>query len=142
MHLFLLSLVLVSSTQSPTEVPKSIRGTWVPVKWELAGSTTPPKTMPKMTLTIWRDHYEFVEGPSVDAGQLKIIAETKPAAIDITGVKGPNSGRKIPAIYKLSEDKLTICYGLDGHRPKEFQSPKKSLVLLVTFSRKTGEPGK
>lgn len=106
------------------------------MKWEFGGSATPPPKMSSMRLTLRDGRYEFVEGPSHDLGRLALKPSQRPKEMDIVGVKGPNAGRTIPAIYRLQGDRLTICYGLDGHRPKAFVSPKKSIVLLVVFLRK------
>lgn len=114
---------------------KLLLGVWVPVKWTFGGSSTPPPGMASMKLTLKRGTYEFLEGPSLDAGRVALRSGKKPKEMDIAGVKGPNAGHKIPAIYNIQGGRLTICYGLDGHRPKEFRSPNKSLVLLVVFKR-------
>jgi uncharacterized protein (TIGR03067 family) len=113
-----------------------MQGEWVPVKWELGGSPTPPTTMSAMRLTLKGDQYEFVEGPSHDFGRFALRPGQIPKQMQISGVKGPNAGRTIPAIYHVYRNRLTICYGLDGHRPHTFRSPKKSMVLLVVFSRR------
>ncbi len=112
----------------------ALKGVWTPVKWELAGKS--PAAVPNMTLTLTEGQYELVEGPSIDSGRITIRPNLKIKEMDIVGVKGPNAGRTIPAIYRFEKDMLTICYGLDGKRPKLFESPKKTLTLLVTYSQK------
>ncbi len=91
--------------------------------------------MGAMKLMVRKDQFEFVEGASHDFGHLVLRADKKPREMDIVGVKGPNAGKTIPSIYEFRGQDLVICYGLDGHRPKAFESPAKALVLLAVFSR-------
>jgi len=132
----IISCVLpVSSPKVPLDDAKLLQGAWAPVRWEFGGSAKPPSTIGSMKLTLTDGQYEFLEGPSLDAGGYAVRPDRKPKEMDIHGVKGPNAGHTIPAIYRFEHGRLDICYGLDGHRPKAFRSPKKSLVLLVVFSR-------
>ncbi len=127
----------MAATHTPfSDDAKLLQGVWSPAKWQFGGSATPPPTMSDMKLTLKDAQYEFLEGKSLDAGRFAIKPGQTPKEMDIVGVKGPNAGRTIPTIYRIQGDQLTICYGLDGHRPTSFVSPKKSMTLLVVFSRK------
>jgi uncharacterized protein (TIGR03067 family) len=130
-------LTMAVALAKPANDAKLLEGDWAPTKWTLAGSTTPPPDMAKMKLILKDGQYVFVEGPSVDSGSFTLKADKEPKEMDIVGVKGPNAGRTIPSIYRIKKDQLTICYGLDGHRPSSFDSPKKSMILLIVFSRTT-----
>ena len=131
------SALPMAATLAPfSDDAKVLQGVWTPVKWELAGSATPPPSMSAMKLTLKDAQFEFLEGKSLDAGRFELKPGQTPKEMDIVGVKGPNAGRTIPTIYRIQGDRLTVCYGLDGHRPKSFLSPKKSMILLVVFSRK------
>ncbi len=56
----------------------------------------------------------------------------------ITGTKGPNQGKTIPAIYELNGDTLKVCYDLSGEgHPTEFQSKAGTKLFLVTYRRET-----
>jgi uncharacterized protein (TIGR03067 family) len=56
--------------------------------------------------------------------------------MDIQGTEGPNKGRKIPAIYEVSDGTLRICYDLSGKaRPKEFKSEPNTQLFLVEYKR-------
>lgn len=131
-YLFLLVLPLAALADDA----KTIQGVWYPVQWTLAGSSTPPPTIGTMKLTLKGDLYEFIEGPTVDSGKTILKSKESPKAMDIVGLKGPNKGKTIPAIYRIEANRLIICYGLDGKRPAKFESPAKKLVLLVEYGRK------
>lgn len=133
--LFVCALPVMAGPK-PSKDAKAMQGTWVPVKWTLAGNATPPPDMSAMTLILKDNGYEFIEGPTHDIGSFSLKPDAKPREMDLVGNKGPNAGKTIPTIYKFQHGKLTVCYGLDGHRPAAFESPKKKLVLLVDFARK------
>ena len=60
---------------------------------------------------------------SVDKGTLKY----KNGQMDIYGKEGLNTGKHFPAIYKLDDDQLTICYNLKGNSyPTEFETKSKA----------------
>ena len=76
-------------------------------------------------------------GEVVDEGTFILEEDTKPAKIEITGVKGENAGKKILGIYKLEgRDKLTICYSLEGKAYPEKFDGKGPGMVLITYSRK------
>ena len=50
---------------------------------------------------------------------------------------GPNAGKTIPSIYKFTGDTLSICYGLDGTRPRKFATQGGEQLYLVNYQRKT-----
>ena len=79
-------------------------------------------------------------GEVVDEGTFVLEEDSKPAKIEITGVKGENAGKKILGIYKLEgRDKLTICYSLEGKAyPEQFDGKEPGMVL-ITYSRKKVE---
>ncbi len=55
----------------------------------------------------------------------------------VNGVKVPNAGKTLPAIYELDADTLRICYDLSGQaRPKEFKTTEGTKLYLVTYKRK------
>ena len=58
-----------------------------------------------------------------------------PKQMDIAGIKGPNAGRTIIAIYRFKNHQLTVCHGLKGNRPTAFHSAKGSVILLVEFEK-------
>src|SRR5258705_388389 len=71
-----------------------------------------------------------------DKGTYRVDARAFPAAIDVSGIDGPNKGRQIPAIYELTGDDLTVCYDLSCEaRPKSFHSPPGSKLFLVKYRR-------
>lgn len=132
----LLAVVTTFAGDKSTDT-KDIQGTWIPTKAELGGVPMKDEMLKKIEwLKLENGKYE-VKAESLDKGTYEIHADAKPKTIDITGSEGPNTGKKIPGIYELKGDTLTICYGLGGStRPTEFASPTHSRNFLVTYTKK------
>ncbi|MBA63599.1 MAG: hypothetical protein CMJ76_14685 [Planctomycetaceae bacterium] len=76
-------------------------------------------------------------GEVVDEGTFALVADSKPAKIEIIGVKGENAGKKIRGIYKLEgRDRLIICYTLEGKVYPETFDGKRPGMVLITYTRK------
>lgn len=134
---FSLAAVLTCSAGENTGDARNIEGTWLPVKAELAGQPMTDASLKSIRyLKLARGKYE-VQAESLDKGDYTINPAAKPKVIDITGVEGANAGKKIPAIYQLDGDRLTICYGLGGtQRPTEFKTEEGTMNFLITYQRK------
>lgn len=113
-----------------------IDGTWLGAEAEMAGKKMPKKAIENLKLTLKKGEYEVV-AESPDSGTVKYNNSAEPKEMDIKGVKGTNKGKTFLAIYKLKDDKLTICYDLSGEgRPTEFKTQPKTKLFLVTYERK------
>lgn len=113
---------------------KAIQGTWKPSTGELGGKALPKAMLDKIVLVIKDDTYDYDEGAGHDYGTLKEVGTKPPLGLDIAGTKGPNKGLKYLAIYKIEGSTLTICYGLDGRRPKSF-TETDGKTLLMKYQR-------
>lgn len=63
----------------------------------------------------------------------------EPRRIDVLGKEGPNKGKRIPAIYRVSDSgrEFEICYDLDAkERPTDFVSREGTMWLRVSYVRK------
>ncbi len=118
------------------EDSKKIQGTWKPVTAELGGKPYPEAVLKTMTLTLTEGRYVVTVGQGRDEGTVKLDPAMEPRAMDIVGTKGPNQGKTIPAIYKLTDNTLRICYDLSGEaRPTEFKSKPGTQLFLVEYRR-------
>ncbi len=141
MKLTLITALLLASSifaAEPAKAPKSLNGSWKPIKGELAGKPMKLETLNAITLTISNSMYHVVVEPEGhDMGTTKIDPSVTPKAIDVTGTNGPNAGKTFPSIYEFDGDKLRICYDLSGKkRPTEFKSVTNSMLFLVAYERK------
>jgi uncharacterized protein (TIGR03067 family) len=115
---------------------KKIQGAWKPATAELAGKPFPEETLKNMKLVLADGKYTVTIGEQADEGTIKLDAAQEPRAMDIEGTTGPNKGKKIPAIYELTDSTLRICYDLSGKaRPKEFKTKADTLLFLVEYKR-------
>lgn len=118
-------------------IDREIEGAWMMASGELGGK---PFAIPGFVLTIKGDTYTAGGEPPNDRGSLVYHhrqSANAHAGLDVIGVDGPNKGKRIPAIYRLVDGKLEICYDLSQvARPAEFASPAGTMLFRVTYSRK------
>ena len=109
-----------------------LEGTWIATSAELGGVALPPAVLATLRLVLQGGQYALGN----DHGTYRVDERASPAAIDVAGADGPNSGRQIPAIFEIANNMLRICYDLSlSARPTAFQSPAGSKLFLVTFRR-------
>ena len=130
--LALIGLVVAVAAPAPKEAAPPLVGTWV-CDGKTLGAVEP---VPDLV-------YEFTAGgilrvrfdgrPGQDH-EYRTDTTVKPAEIDwlVTGTRQTMRG-----IFKVDGDRLTICWhdGLEPRRPSAFESPAKSVNLLLTFKR-------
>jgi uncharacterized protein (TIGR03067 family) len=115
---------------------KKMQGSWKPVVAELAGKPFPDEVLKTMKLVVADGKYAVTVGEQTDVGTVRLDPAKKPRTMEIIGTKGPNQGKKIPAIYELTETTLRICYDLSGKaHPKEFKTKPDSQLFLVEYKR-------
>lgn len=135
----LLANLALAAEPSPPPAPEAaseLDGSWLPVKAELGGQPFPAAVLATMKLVLAGDRYTVFVGEAKDEGIVTRLPDTVPAALDITGVEGPNAGRTIPAIYHARGDTLEVCYNLGGpERPASFATAAGTQQFLVTYSR-------
>ncbi len=119
---------------------EAIQGTWLPEEAELAGNKYPDEVRKTIRLELKDGKYTVTAGGVPDHGTVKLNADAKPKALDVTGTEGPNKDRTILAIYELDGDTLRICYDLSGKsRPTEFKTKADTQLFLVTYKREKAE---
>jgi uncharacterized protein (TIGR03067 family) len=127
---------IARADESAAADTKTIQGTWKPVAAELGGKPFPEDAFKTMKLILADGKYTVMVGDRPDEGTIKLDSAKSPRAMDITGAKGPNQGKKILAIYELNGATLRICYDLSGKsRPKEFKTLPGSELFLVNYKR-------
>ena len=79
------------------------------------------------------DHQQHV----VDGGEIQLDTTAIPNTMDIVGLDGPNAGRRLLAIYELSNDLLSICYDMENGagRPRAMEPEEDQILLLITYAR-------
>jgi uncharacterized protein (TIGR03067 family) len=133
---FALAVSLAGLAADKPDDAKAIQGIWIPVTAELAGQLMPDAILKTITLKLSDGEYEVTVAGDPDKGTWTLDSAAKPKGMKITGVKGPNAGRTIPAIYDLKADTLRVCYDLSGaKRPTEFKTSAGTQLYLVTYHR-------
>ncbi|HKB05256.1 MAG TPA: TIGR03067 domain-containing protein [Gemmataceae bacterium] len=125
--------------KDPPKKEATIVGEWVGEK-ALAGGKELPVPDGGITFTFSADGgLTIKEGnrPKPEAGSYKANPKKDPPEIDLI----PPPDKKEPqlqGIYKLDGDTLTLCFsrgGPGGERPKNFESPEGSQVIVMTLKR-------
>lgn len=109
-----------------------LAGQWTPTSAQMGGKDFPLAGFNGATLSMTERTYAFGD----DRGSYVVTYSGTPARMDIHGEQGPNAGKTIPALYRLAGNDLTVSYQLGpGVRPKDFESPAGSQILVVRYQR-------
>lgn len=120
-----------------SETASPIDGEWLPFQAELAGENPPGLVLARTEVAFRAGRYTVrFDREIADQGSFVTGANTPHATLTLTGIKGHNAGRTIPAIYQVRGDRLRICYGLDGTLPLSFAAGVGTRFYLVTYRRK------
>ncbi len=127
-----------SGAQSPASPDlERQQGSWVAVSFRRDGQETPREIVQTITRTVEGDHVVWKrDGKNFAGTSLVLDPGQDPKAIDVIADGGPTRGKRVLGIYKLENDKLTLCMGdPDQSRPREFKAEKGSGHTLMVFTR-------
>ena len=113
------------------------QGTWVAVSLRHDGQDAPREIVQTITRTVEGAHVVWKRNGKDFAGTaLELDPRQDPKAIDVIADGGPARGKRVLGIYKLENDKLTLCMAdPDQPRPREFKAEKGSGHTLMIFTR-------
>jgi len=117
---------------------RGLEGAWIPVAANVAGKSLVVQELRVKYLVLDGSAYSIVDRTDhiVDSGDYLVDNAVSPRTMDIVGRAGPNAGRTMLAIYRLDDDRLTVCYDLDGkERPLDMQPREDQLLLSITYER-------
>lgn len=129
----ILSLLTLSCSSSKESASNSgnLNGSWQPVREEMNGQELPQTSFEGQRLAIADSVFLFV-AEGVDEG----IIRYEDGKMDIFIEDGVNIGKHFPAIYKLENGFLTICYNLAGDKyPEAFETKSNENYLLTVFRK-------
>jgi uncharacterized protein (TIGR03067 family) len=113
------------------------QGRWVASTSVYDGQEAPAEIVRSITRTVEDDHVVWHrDGKSFAGTRIELDPSRDPKAIDVIPDGGKDRGERVPGIYKLEDDRLTICMAAPGRpRPTEFKAEKGSGCTLRTFIR-------
>jgi uncharacterized protein (TIGR03067 family) len=120
------------------DVHQGLEGAWVPIAASVSGKELLVAELRVKYLVLDGHDYNIIDRSNqiVDRGEYLVNDTAKPRTIDIVGRDGPNAGRSMLAIFELKDNRLTVCYNLDGqHRPANMQAHEDQLLLSITYER-------
>jgi uncharacterized protein (TIGR03067 family) len=115
-----------------------LEGAWIPVAASVSGQELVVAELRVKYLVLDGHDYSIIDRSNqiVDRGEYLVNDRTRPRTLDIVGRDGPNAGRSMLAIFELENNRLTVCYDLDGtSRPVNMQAHEDQLLLSITYER-------
>jgi uncharacterized protein (TIGR03067 family) len=138
MNTALIGIALILGAPAAKDAPKketpSIVGEWSPTTAVRGGKPDMPP--PGTSITFTADGKMLLkEGKRdrVEEGTYTSDAKKDPAEIDLVSSKGAEG--KLVGIYKFDKDSLILCIAMGADRPKKFESPEGSEIMLITLER-------
>jgi uncharacterized protein (TIGR03067 family) len=115
-----------------------LAGAWAPVSANVSGKQLVVTELRVKYLVLDGRDYSIIDRSNqiVDKGEYLVDESATPLSIDIVGREGPNAGRSMLAIFELRDDRLTVCYDLNGAtRPSGMDPRADQLLLSITYER-------
>jgi len=120
----------------PKKDAPAIVGVWTPTESLQGGKPhNPPKGT---TITFTADgKVILMEGDAgkPEEGTYKIDPRKDPAEIDIVP-PDKDKGPPVVGIYKIEKDNLVMCVIMGTDRPKKFESPEGTEIMLITLQKR------
>jgi uncharacterized protein (TIGR03067 family) len=113
------------------------QGIWLASSFRRDGQETPQEIVRTITRTVVGDHVVWKRNGKDFAGTALVLdPRQSPKAIDVIADGGPTRGKRVLGIYRLDNNRLTICMAdADQPRPKNFMAEKGSRQTLMVFTR-------
>jgi uncharacterized protein (TIGR03067 family) len=119
---------------------KKLAGAWTVIAHEHGGKKAALKEISSLAVTMDADKMTTRDGTDVkeESAIVALDPKSKPAAVDIKITSGGDKGKVVKGIYKLQDDKLTLCLAEPGKdRPKEFAGKEGTgHTLMVLLKQK------
>jgi uncharacterized protein (TIGR03067 family) len=116
-----------------------LQGAWAIISVEVEGNPLAMDKLSDARLFVKGERYSFrLDGMELELTFRMDAAET-PKAIDLTLTDGPNKGKVFRGIYKLEQDRYTICRTTEPekNRPTAFGTRPDSGLMMVVWKRAT-----
>ena len=130
------ALTIQAQEPANREIAKH-QGTWLASSFRRDGQETPQEIVRTITRTVVKDHVVWKRNGKSFAGTAMVLDPGQsPKSIDVIADGGPTRGKRVLGIYRLDNDRLTICMAdADQPRPKDFTAEKGSRQTLMMFTR-------
>src|SRR3954453_5042722 len=107
------AVLLASEKQTDVDAAelKKLAGAWAVLSSEHGGKKTPMKQLAPLAVSVAGGKMTTREKDDVkeEAEIARLDPRASPAAIDLKIASGDDKGKVVKGIYKLDDDKLTIC---------------------------------
>lgn len=121
-----------AAKEPPKKEPPSLVGEWVGETGIRGGK--PDNPPPGTTITFTKEGKLIMkEGSRNETMEGTYTADPKKDPGEIDLVLAPAiKGSTLLGVYKIEGDILTMCFSVGGDRPKAFESPVGTQVMLIT----------
>jgi len=138
---FFTAIALASFVAAPVspdpikQAQESFQGEWKMVDFISGGEAEGKDLKADSKITVKDDTMLIRFRGNDTKANFTLNPKTDPPTIDFK-YQTRNGESLHKGIYKLEEDKLTICFGLNGaDRPTEFKSPEKTRIAMFILER-------
>lgn len=116
----------------------ALQGKWSMVSAEIEGQCLAMDGLKKSCLAVNGSAYDFQLDKTRLVFTFQVDAGKNPRAIDLTVVEGPEKGKVFHGIYKLEEDRYTICRTTKPgqKRPTAFSTTANSGLMMVVWAKR------
>ena len=116
-----------------------LQGTWVVTSLQMDGRTMTAAGIDGAKIVIKGARFTSVAMGATYKGTVAVHSRTKPKSFDLVFTAGPERGNRNLGIYKLDENRWTICLATRGAtRPARFATRAGSGIALEVLERGTG----
>jgi len=122
---------------------KALKGTWKAVGIEAGGMKLPKEAVLDFKFIVMADGKAIGKMPKSEyQAKVTVDAKKNPKTIDNVHETGPSKGKKQFGIYKMENDKWTVCMTAPGatesERPTSFETKGTKNVVFI-FERVKGD---
>jgi uncharacterized protein (TIGR03067 family) len=115
---------------------RELDGVWMCESATVNGRKLDGATAKSLKLTLKGDQYKTERGDQVLFDSTYAVSDSvDPSHIDMVGI-GELAGKSGKGIYKIEDDRLTMCYTMPGKdRPRAFASEEGTEAYLMVWRR-------
>ncbi len=136
----LVPMALFATIEDPAPLKKELeahQGVWQAVSYRIGEKETPKEIVDSIVREVKGDHVLWKrDGKSFAGTKMEVDPTKSPATIDVIPDGGPHKGEKVLGIYKIENERLTLCMApRTKPRPENWEAPKGSGISLMVFKK-------
>ncbi|HMP79496.1 MAG TPA: hypothetical protein PKD54_08600 [Pirellulaceae bacterium] len=132
-----LCAVCLASSWAGAQDLGSLDGEWKPTAGVLHGQPVPQTALSSMKLLLTGGTFRGESSGLVSSGSFALDA-SGPSRLRFVITSGSDTGRNIPAMFRISGQQLTVVYSESGDFPVGFESTAGNRSLVMVYEKVSG----